>query len=62
MCSFEGKEIDRQVTNGRCTVKWELLLLGWKIVKYGLMLRKTSYRDDLLGLRERGDGEFNSDV
>ena len=43
-------------------LKWELLLLGWKIVKYGLMLRKTSYRDDLLGLRERGDGEFNSDV
>ena len=24
------------------------------------MLKKTSYRDDLLGLWERGDGEFNT--
>lgn len=57
----ERKQTGKQPM-GDAPSRWQLLLLGWKIVKYGLMLRKTSYRDDLLGLWERGDDEFNSDV
>lgn len=59
---FWSEEKKHTITNGRCVVRWELLLSKWEISEHAFMRRNNSHRDDHLGIEEREDDEFNSDI